>query len=131
MCRSHQLQALDLRRVELAAVRWEDDDHLAGDQALEHDPIHLDHVGRVDDQAGAVVEVLLVDPPLRQGRVALGLGHPAEPDDEVTVTGVAVHGDGLDLPAEEVALSLVLDLDLSTHETGKDVFGELHGASSG
>src|SRR3989344_3463694 len=117
-----ELEPLDLRRVELAAVGREEDGELSHDRRVERETPVSDLGGLVDLETRAVVEVIVLDPTLGDRRKPLSLREPRELDLEFVV----LDGDGLDLTAEEVALVLVLDLHLSTGELCNRLRCQLH-----
>lgn len=121
-----ELETLHPGRVERAAARREDGDEFAADHRVDDDAAIV--LGcRGHHQAQVVGEVGVVDPP--GGREALALGHPLQPDVELGPIPLAADPDLLDLAAEDVALDVVLDLDLASDEGGQQFGCQIHGVS--
>ncbi len=99
--RLRELEPLDLRRVELAAVGRVEHDGLADDGRIEAKPTvtanlaaaGADVADRVDLEARRVVEAIDLDPLLRERRKPFPLREPGEPDLELVV----LDDDGLHL----------------------------------
>lgn len=116
-----EFQPLDPCGIELAAVGREEHGQLAVHGAVHRHAVVADLVRHIDHGARGVVEVVVVDPAL--GREAtLALGEPGEPH----LDGLVLDNDALDLAAVDVALALILDFELSTHEAGEVAGSQLH-----
>lgn len=116
-----KLEPLDLRQIESAAVVREEHCHLADYGRVHRHATVTDFVRRINCSAGGVVEVVVVDPALRR-EAALALCEP----DELHLDRLVFDEDALNLSAIDVALALVLDLELTSLEGGEQSGVQVH-----
>jgi len=116
-----ELESLDFRRVELAAVGREEDNNFSDDGRIEAEPVaatdftiaRADVTGRVDLETRRVVEAIVLDPLIGERRKPFALRDPRKLD----LKHIVLDGDGLHLATVEVALTLVLDFHLTALES--------------